>query len=264
MDSIDRQERSFITSLARGLNLLEALAQAGKPLSLTELSKSLDFSKVTTTRFCHTLIRLGYIEKTPAKQYQLTPKVLNLGYAVICGYDLCRIAEPYLRELSLKLDETVNMAVLDGTEILYVARFKTEQILAEDLRIGSRLPAYCTSMGKALLAHLPEDELQRLIERTRFARLTHNTPGSPQALAAELQRVRESGFAVNDEELAVGLRSVAAPVFRNDHPAAAVNIAVPTTRYSRDDMVLRLVPPLLDTVRTISKLLGNQVVAMRA
>jgi IclR family pca regulon transcriptional regulator len=254
-----KSSRLFVNSLARGLNLLEALAGAGMPKTLTELSKIVGFNKVTTSRFCHTLMESGYIEKLPSKHYQLTPKVLSLGYAVICSYDLRRVAQPYLRELSKTLQETVNMAVLEGTDILYVARFKTETILATELHLGSRLPVYCTSMGKAILAHLPESEQNSIIERIRFVRLTHKTLDSREALQLELEKVRRQGFAVNDEELSVGLRSIAAPVMRGDRPVAAVNIAVPTIRYSRAKLLSELAPPLLRTARTISRLLDNQI-----
>lgn len=256
--------RSFVSSLDRGLRLLEVLAGAGRPLTLSQLSKALGFDMATTTRFCFTLNHLGYIERAPSKQYQLTPKILTLGYGVVCGYDLCRMAEPYLRELSATLGETVNMAVLDGVEIIYVARFKTEQILQTDLHIGSKLPAYCTSMGKVMLAHLPQEEMQSIVDRFRFVKLTYRTQDSRETLLTELERVRRQGFATNDEELSVGLRSIAAPVVRNERPVAAVNIAVPTTRYSMEGLVSQLAPPLLETVGNISRLLQQQVGAQKA
>lgn len=246
-------------SLERGLHLLEALARHGSPLTLTELAAAAGLNKVTTSRFCHTLTELGYLEKSPAKRYQLTPKILNLGYGVLCSFDLCRLGEPYLRELSRSLAETVNMAVLEETEILYVSRFKTEQILATELHIGSKLPVYCTSMGKAMLAHLPRPEQTKILERLHFAALTSHTIADRDRLEQELDRVRRSGFAVNDEELSVGLRSIAAPVMRGGRVTAAVNIAVPTTRYDRSALVERLSEPLLRTAAKISQALGQQV-----
>jgi len=254
-----RNERIFITSLARGLSLLETLADSDTPLTLTQLSRATDMSKATLTRFCHTLAELGYIEKTAAKRYQLTPKILGLGYGVICGYDLCQVAKPYLRDLSRTLGETVNMAVLEDTEILYVARYKTEQILATELHIGAKLPVYCTSMGKVILAHLPEDEYRSILRRVGWVPLTHNTHSSAEALLTELAIVRQQGFAVNDEELSVGLRSAAAPIFRQGRPIAAANVAVPTIRYTREALVSKLVPPLINTAKQISLLLEQQV-----
>lgn len=254
-----KNERLFITSLARGLRLLETLADAGTSLTLTQLSHATGFTKATLSRFCHTLMELGYIEKTAAKRYQLTPKILGLGYGVICGYDLCQVAKPYLQGLSKTLGETVNMAVLENAEILYVARYKTEQILATELHIGSKLPVYCTSMGKVILAHLSEEECNGILQHVRIVPLTHNTLSSVEALLAELAIVRRQGFAINDEELSVGLRSSAAPVFRQGRPVAAVNVAVPTTRYSREALESKLVPTLIDTARQISLLLHQQV-----
>lgn len=256
--------RLFITSLSRGLHVLETLARAGKPMTLTQLSQATGFTMATLTRFCHTLAELGYIEKTSVKQYQLTPKILGLGYGVICGYDLCQVAEPYLRKLSKTLGETVNMAVLEGTEILYVARFKTEQILSQELHIGSKLPVYCTSMGKAILANLPEAECRSILERVQFARLTHHTHSSIKALLAELVEVRQQGFAVNDEELSIGLRSAAVPIFRGERPVAAANVAVPTIRYTRQALISQLVPPLVETARQVSILLQKQIGVQKA
>lgn len=259
-----KTERLFITSLSRGLNLLETLARSGKPLTLTQLSQATGFTKATLTRFCHTLAELGYIEKTSVKQYQLTPKILGLGYGVICGYDLCQVAEPYLRKLSKNLGETVNMAVLEETEILYVARFKTEQILSKELHIGSKLPVYCTSMGKAILANLPEAQCRNILERVQFARLTHHTLKSMEALLAELVEVREQGFAINDEELSIGLRSAAAPIYRGERPVAAVNVAVPTIRYTRAALISELAPPLVETAQQVSVLLQQQIGVQKA
>lgn len=253
------RSRQFVMSLARGLNVLESLARRGVPLTLTELSEAAGLNKVTASRFCHTLTELGYIEKSPAKRYQLTPKILNLGYAVLCSFDLCRLGEPFLRDLSRSLGETVNMAVLEETEILYVSRFKTEQILATELHIGSKLPVHCTSMGKAMLAHLPQRQQKKILERLKFVTLTCHTLGDRDRLEAELEDVRARGFAINDEELSVGLRSIAAPIIRAGIVTAAINIAVPTTRYDRAALVERLSAPLLATAARISKALDRQV-----
>jgi IclR family pca regulon transcriptional regulator len=155
--------------------VLEALARSSKPLNLTQLSEKVGFHKVTTSRFCYTLTELGYVERIHKKRYRLTPKAMGLGYAIVCNLDLRQVGESHLRELSASLGETVNMAVLDQTEILYVARFKTEEIVPTELHIGSRLPLHCTSMGKAILAHLPEEELSELLDRITFSQLTHRT-----------------------------------------------------------------------------------------
>jgi len=256
--------RSFITSLARGLQVLEALARSSKPLNLTQLSEKVGFHKVTTSRFCYTLTELGYVERIHKKRYRLTPKALGLGYAVVCNLDLRQVGEPHLRELSASLGETVNMAVLDQTEILYVARFKTEQIMPTELHIGSRLPLHCTSMGKAILAHLPEEELSELLDRITFSQLTHRTITTREALLEELEKVRKQGYAVNDEELSVGLRSIAAPIMQDNRPVAAINIAVPTARYNVEQLAKNFSGPLLKTAKTISEVLQQQVAVQLA
>jgi IclR family pca regulon transcriptional regulator len=259
-----KRSRLFVMSLDRGLTVLEALARHGIPLTLTELAAAAGLNKVTANRFCHTLVELGYIEKSPTKRYQLTPRILNLGYAVLCSFDLCQLGEPYLRALSKSLGETVNMAVLEGTEILYVSRFKTEQILATELHIGSKLPVYCTSMGKAMLAHLPREEQAEILDRLSFASLTHHTIENREQLEAELREVQARRYAINDEELSVGLRSIAAPVVRGGRVVAAVNVAVPTSRFDRQALVAQVSAPLLATAAAISKALDQQVGGRRA
>ncbi|QCQ22802.1 IclR family transcriptional regulator [Desulfoglaeba alkanexedens ALDC] len=256
--------RSFITSLARGLQVLEALARSSKPLNLTQLSEEVGFHKVTTSRFCYTLTELGYVERIHKKRYRLTPKALGLGYAIVCNLDLRQVGESHLRELSAFLGETVNMAVLDQTEILYVARFKTEQIMPTELHIGSRLPLHCTSMGKAILAHLPEEELSELLDRITFSQLTHRTITTREGFLEELEKVRKQCYAVSDEELSVGLRSIAAPIMRDNRPVAAINIAVPTARYNLEQLAKNFSGPLLKTAKTISDLLQQQVTVQPA
>ncbi len=243
--------------------ILEVLSQSQRPLNLTQLSEAVGLNKVTVSRFCYTLVRLGYIRKSSGKRYSLTPKVLGLGYAALSQMDLRQVGEPFLQQLSRELGETVNMAILDGTDILYVARYVTEPIISHPLSIGARLPVYCTSMGKAIAAFLPEDEREELIQKLDYIALTHRTITSPDVLREELAQVREQGYAINDEELSVGLRSIAAPVFRNDRPAGAVNVAVSTTAYTREDLINRVSEPLLRTVQAISELLGKQVSVRR-
>ncbi|MBC7358180.1 MAG: helix-turn-helix domain-containing protein [Desulfacinum sp.] len=260
---VEDPSRAFINSLSRGMAVLEVLSQAPRPLNLTELAEAVGLNKVTVSRFCYTLVRLGYVHRSKRKRYSLTPKVLGLGYAALSQMDLRQVGESNLRELSRELGETVNMAILDGGQILYVARYVTEPIMQHPLSIGARLPVYCTSMGKAIAAYLPEDELQEVLAEQSFASLTHRTIVSVSRFREELARVRNDGFAVNDEELSVGLRSIAAPILRDGYPAGAINVAVPTTRYSLERLVGQLSGPLLRTARAISELLEKQVSVAR-
>ena len=145
--------RYFVQSVAKGFSLLQALSEAGKPLTLSELARSMDVSKTTATRFAYTLIQLGFIYRDAQRRYGLTPKVLTLGYSVIRRQDWLKVAQYYLQRLFREIEETVNLAVLDGKEILYLIRIKKgEDILPFDLQIGSKLSVHCTSMGKILMA----------------------------------------------------------------------------------------------------------------
>ncbi len=255
--------RTFVNSVARALSIMEALSETKEPLNLTELARRVELSNVTTLRFCNTLMKLGYIHRNQAKRFTLTPRVLSLGYGALCQLTVKEVAEPYLKSLSESTGETVNMTVLDGTEILYVARYMREDLLSQPLYVGARLPVYCTSMGKAILAFLPKDELKSIISKIQFVKLTHRTIATADALLKELENVRKKGYAVNDEELSVGLRSIGAPVLKRGRSVAAVNIAVPTTRYSRQKLIRKFKNELIKTTSTISKILEKQITAQR-
>uniref|UniRef100_A0A832EJZ0 IclR family transcriptional regulator n=1 Tax=Desulfacinum infernum TaxID=35837 RepID=A0A832EJZ0_9BACT len=260
---VEDASRTFIQSLSRGMAVLEVLSQAERPLNLTEIADTIGLNKVTVSRFCYTWVRLGYVHRTPDKHYQLAPKMLSLGYAALSRMDIRQVGEPYLQELSRRLGETVNMAVLDGLDILYVDRYVTEPIMKHPLHIGARLPVYCTSMGKAMAAFLPTKEREDLIKRLHFYALTHRTILSQEAFRNELNLVRSRGYAVNDEELSVGLRSIAVPVLRRGHPVAAVNVAVPTIRYTVEQLVEQCLPSLKETAQTIADLLSKQISVKR-
>lgn len=168
-----------------------------------------------------------------------------------------KIAHPFLEELSREIGETVNLAIFEGTGIIYVDRIKTEQIININLSIGSRLPLHCTSMGKCLLAYLPDDELAEMLDRIEMLSLTPNTITDRGKLLEELQRVRERGFSLNNRELEVGLRSVAAPV-RDDsnRVIAAVNIAVPSSRVTMEELRGNFAKRIMEVAKAISEGMG--------
>jgi len=187
----------------------------------------------------------------------LGPKTLSVGLSVIRDLDLKKVAFPFLEKTSKEIGETVNLAILDGTDIVYVERIKTEQILNINLQIGSRLPAYCTSMGKAMLAFLPEDRLQEILKKMDLRPVTPYTITCKGDLRKELKKVKARGFATNNEELSLGLRSVAAPVrnFKGE-VIAAVNIAVPSIRISQKRLEKIFAEKVVETANQISSTLG--------
>ena len=243
-------------SLERGLAILSAFATGRQLLGISGLARELGLSRSTVHRYVVTLAVLGYLEQDLAtRRYRLGPRVLDLGFAAVSSMPLRELAAPHLQRLSDETGHTVNMAILDRTDILYIERCRSagrgqREI---DLHVGSRLPAYGTSMGKVLLAFLPDDERAALVERSDLSKRGPNTLTSRTALVSELRRVRETGVAVNNEELAFGLRSIAVPVRdKSGEVVAAINLAVHRSWVSMDDLVRRLGPTLRATADAIA------------
>jgi IclR family pca regulon transcriptional regulator len=253
---------SYSQSLERGLAILSAF-RSGRPLlGVSELGREIGLGRSTTHRYVATLTALGYLQQDPAtRKYRLGPRVLDLGFSAINSMELRELAAPHLQQLSDETGFTVNMAVLDGVDIVYVERCRSSRAgqreIDLNLHVGSRMPAYCTSMGKVLLAYLDADERDELLERSRLVQRGPNTLTTRKSLRAELERVQREGFAINNEELAYGLRSIAAPVRQHDGAvAAAVNHAVHSSMLSLQELVARLTPALLETASEISARAG--------
>lgn len=251
-------DRYYIEALGRGLRILEAFTEAETSLSLTEIAAAAGLGKSTAFRFAYTLEELGYLARDPeTKRYRPAIKVLRLGFTALNSMGLRQIAQPHLKALSARCGETTNMTTRDGAEVVYIARNRTGQIVGINLSVGSRLPAYCTSMGKAQLIDLAADELRDLLGEGPYPSRGPNTLTSPEALVAELEKVRQQGYAVNDEELAAGLRSVAAPIRDCDGLiVAAINISVPSARVSRQQLEQELAPMVRETAEEICLALG--------
>ncbi|WP_229072872.1 IclR family transcriptional regulator [Actinoplanes sp. DH11] len=257
----------FSQSLERGLAILSAFGADRPVLGIAEVSRAVSLTKSTTHRYVATLARLGYLAQDPeTKKYALGPRATDLGFAAITSLDVNRVGAPCLQALADETGYTVSMAVLDGPDIVYVERRRGGRTtggyaLGLDLQVGSRLPAYCTSMGKVLLAYQEPAVLRGLLDRSDFARRGPRTLTNREQLTADLARIRRSGVGVNDEELAAGLRSVAAPVRdRTGRVVAAINIAVHLTVWSTtaDAVVSRLDRPLRQTAAEISSRLGHR------
>jgi IclR family pca regulon transcriptional regulator len=260
--TLESRDGSHSQSLERGLAILSAF-RSGRPiLGVTELAREVGLSRSTAHRYVSTLATLGYLRQdAETRKYRLGPRVFDLGFAALNSMELREVAAPHLRELSDQTGYTVNMAVLDGLDIVYVERCRSaragQREIDLNLHVGSRLPAYCTSLGKVLLAYLPDDERAAALARVDFARRGPNTLLSEEALGAELQHVREDGFAINNEELAYGLRSIAAPVFAHDGRAVAgINLAVHRTMVSMEELVADLSSQLRRAADAISAQLG--------
>ncbi len=244
-------------TLARGLRLLSVLANAGKPVGLSALTNLTGFSKPTVHRLARTLVDLGYLEQSepPYSQYSLRPKVLELGYSYLSGLQVREIARPVMRNLSEQFGENVTLSILDGSEVVYLERLEARPTgLFFKTSVGSRMPVHCSSMGKAILAWLPEARLAKVLEGCNFERYTDSTITDRAALEEELKKIRKNGFAINDQEMEIGVRSVAAPVFgENAVPVGAINISVPSVRLSRKILEEEVAPVLVKYALEISR-----------
>jgi IclR family transcriptional regulator, pca regulon regulatory protein len=250
--------RYKIEALAHGLEILALFTPESPSMNLTEIAAATKLTKSTAFRMVSTLELLGYLERDPeTRQYRPGLKVLQLGFTTLNSLDVAQIGQPYLKSLSDACGETTNMAIRDGAEIVYVARNATRQIIGVNVQRGSRAPAYCTSMGKAQLIDLSKKELIDLLGEGPFTKMTPHTILNLKDLVLELAKIRECGYAVNDEELAIGLRSVAAPIRdTRGKMAAAINISVPGSRITRLELEERLAPMVVETARLISLSLG--------
>lgn len=252
------KSRYTIEALARGLEVLTLFTAERPALPFNAIVEALGLSKSTVFRILATLEQLGYLEHDAAtRRYRPGLKVFQLGFAALAGLELQQVARPHLERLALELDETASMAVLEGADIVYVDRIRNRAIVGIVLGIGSHLPAYSASLGKVLLADLPEPELLARLSHTTLARITDHTIIDRAALLAELAEIRRRGYAIGDQELAVGLRGVAAPIRdRSRRAVAAINVSGPTSTISHKRLEQEITPAVVATAVRISQALG--------
>jgi IclR family pca regulon transcriptional regulator len=248
---------NFMMSLARGLLVIQAFSERRLQLSISQLSKRTTLSRASVRRCLHTLSKLGFAGTDDGRSFYLRPRVLALGHSYLSSMSLATAAQPILEHLSQILHESCSIALLDGTEIVYVARAHVTRIMAIDLGVGTRLPAFCTSMGRVLLANLPPDELESVLPKIEFTRYTDKTVTSVEKLRQVLVTVRREGHAIIDQELELGLRSMAVPV-RNPagRVVAAINVGAHGQRVSIQDMRTRFLPYLRAAAQELCLLLN--------
>ena len=255
------REPRYSQSLERGLAILGCFTPARPVLGIADIADELGMSRSTTHRYVITLVALGYLEQGASRKYRLGLRVTDLGMSALNSTGLREHARPYLEELRQRTSYTTSLGVLDGADVLYVDRARSfrrgQSQIDQGLQAGSRVPAYATAMGKMLLAHLPDGQLRDALTEVKPTKRGPNTITSKKALRQELESVRENGFAVDDEELMVGLYAIAAPV-RNDSRdvVAAVALAAPSSLIALDELVDALVPHLVTTADRISARLG--------
>ena len=242
----------YVQSLARGLAVIRAFDADHPRRTLSEVAKHTDLTRATARRFLLTLAELGYV-RTDGSVFWLTPRVLELGYSYLSSLSLPELAGPHLEALAEQVRESSSVSILDDGDVLYVARVPVRRIMTVSINIGTRFPAYATSMGRVLLAGLPPHELDAYLDQVHLNMLTEHTVLTAEQLRTELDRVREAGYSIVDQELEAGLRSLAAPI-RDESGAviAAVNISTQSARYTAAQIEADLVPAVRATADAIT------------
>ncbi len=255
------REPRYSQSLERGLAILGCFTPKRPVLGIADIADELGMSRSTTHRYVITLVALGYLEQGASRKYRLGLRVTDLGMSALNSTGLREHAYPYLEELRQRSSYTTSLGVLDTTDVLYVDRVRSyrrgQNKIDLDLHAGSRLPLYCTAIGKLLLAHLPDPEQRDLITQIKLTKHAPNTITNKKALREELEDIQTAGFAVNDQELTPELYAIAAPI-RNEarETVAAINLSAHSTMISLEELVDALSPHLLATAEGISARLG--------
>jgi len=247
---------SYVQSFARGLEVIRSFSAQAPRQTLTEVAGRAGLTRAGARRILLTLQTLGYVE-SDGRQFSLTPRILDLGFAYLSSMPIWNLAEPVMEALVEQVKESCSAAALDGTDIVYVLRVPTHKIMSIGLGVGSRLPAYCTSMGRVLLAGLPDEEVAKRMHACRREPLTRHTITDVDSLVARVQQARRQGWCLVNQELEEGLVSIAAPISgRGGRMVAALNISGQANRTSPKVMQETMLPPLLKAARTISGLIG--------
>jgi IclR family pca regulon transcriptional regulator len=237
---------NFMTSLARGLIVIQAFTQQSPQMTISQLSVKTGLSRAAVRRCLYTLTKLGFAGAEDGSRYGLRPRMLTLSHSYTASSTLSTAAQPILERMSASLRESFSVATLDGEDIVYVARTTVDRVMvAVDLHIGSRLPAYCTSMGRVLLAYLPTEKLEQYLARVELIPRTTRTVTTVDKLRLALRNVRRTGYALVDQELEVGLRSLAVPVYApSGRVVATINLSGHAPRMPVYDMQTRFLPHL--------------------
>jgi IclR family pca regulon transcriptional regulator len=248
----------FVQSLERGLAVIQAFSAQTPRLTLSDVARITGLTRAASRRFLLTLQHLGFVD-SDEREFYLTPRILQLGYAYLSSTPFWDLAQTHIEDLVDKVHESSSISVLDRDEIVYVARVPTKRIMTISLAVGSRLPAYPTSMGRVLLANLPDEEIKAYLGRVDMKPLTSRTITDPAVLWDVLMEVREQGWALVDQELEDGVRSIAAALRGADgRVLGALNVSAHATRTTLDALRRQFLPALLETTGRINADLGRR------
>ncbi len=247
------RETEFVQSLQRGLAVMRAFDADHPALTLSEVARATGLARAAARRFLLTLVELGYM-RVEDRRFMLTPKVLELGHAYLSSLTLPEIALPFMREFVSEVRESSSICVLDDHHIVYVARVPAKRIMSVSISVGTRFPAHATSLGRVLLSGQSDEWLERYLASADLTQITRRTIVDPARLRAEIERVRKQGWAMVDQELEEGVRSLAVPIrAASGGVAAAINVSVHATRWSLDALRDDLLPRLREAAAAIER-----------
>jgi IclR family pca regulon transcriptional regulator len=250
---IEVSNRDYVNSLARGLEVIRAFTRSQPRMTLSEIARATGMTRATVRRFLLTLVREGYAE-TDGKYFSLKPKVLELGFAALSSMTFLDVIQPVLTRLAINLEESCFAAVLDRSEVVYIASASPpNRIVGISVNVGSRAPAHCVSTGRVLVAALSEEKQLEYLENTTLAKLTPNTVTSKVKLRSLIEETRVKGWSIVDQELEIGLRSISVPVKdRSGAVVCALNVACPSSRITPEDMHNKILLELQAAAQTIT------------
>ncbi len=254
------EDRDYIKSLEKAVRLISLISQNGSPLKLETLVRVSGMKKTSCFRILQTLTRTGFVGRdADTSGYFIGPKLISIGLSAFDRRGLRELALPFMKEIRRSTGTTVNLAILSGPDVIFVERLQSAHIIETNLRVGSRLSAHVSSLGKAILAYLPQTELEPILSQLQFEKKTEKTITSIKALKQELREIRRRGFSLNNEELEKGLFGIAAPVRDYTGTAvAAMNISFPLVRHSRQEAIDKFCSLIQDACRKLSASLGFQ------
>ena len=237
-------DRDHVGSLEKGLAVIAAFSAASPRLTLAEAARKTGLTRATVRRHLLTLVALGYAE-SDERSFWLTPRVLRLGYAYLSSTPLPKIAQPILDQIGERTREVASLATLDGTEVVFLGHSSTRSFVAASTSVGLRLPAHCTALGRAILAHREDGEVERFLADLEPRRFTQHTKTAPEEFRAEIAQARVLGYSVSDEELEIGLRSIAVPVANSQgHVNLGLAVSLQAGRMTVEEMIEQVLPEL--------------------
>jgi len=252
-------DRNFVTALARGLQVIQAFTGQSRRMSVSQISYRTGISRAAVRRYLLTLVQTGYARSDDGKVYSLCAKTASLGNAYLSGMPLSKRGQAVLDKLSERLGEASSLAVLDGTDIVYIARASSSRIMSPALNVGGRLPAHATSIGLVLLANLGADELEQYLQAANLVEYTSYTYGTRERLLEALKQIRRDGHAVADQLMEIGLLSIAVPVRdASERVVSGINVIVPSARTSIAQLRSAFLPALAEAAKSLGKFAGNE------